>query len=52
MHLYLPWSPLYFLKRMGYKNVKGKLYKGMRHDVLHEKRKMHVYEDILSFIEN
>ncbi len=43
---------LYFLKRMGYKNVKGKLYKGMRHDVLHEKRKMHVYEDILSFIEN
>lgn len=41
-----------YLKKLGYSNVKCKLYKGMRHDVLHEKRKLHVYEDILNFIEN
>ncbi len=39
-----------FLKKLGYENVHCKLYKGMRHDVLHEKRKLHVYEDILAFI--
>ena len=39
------------LERIGYTDIRCKLYKGMRHDVLHEKRKMTVYEDILNFIE-
>lgn len=40
------------LKKIGYTDIRYKLYKGMRHDVLHEKRKMCVYEDILRFIES
>ena len=40
------------LKDIGYRNVKGKLYHGMRHDILHEKNKMRVYNDILDFIES
>ena len=39
------------LEKIGYTDIRCKLYKGMRHDVLHEKRKLIVYEDILSFIE-
>ncbi|MCR5727130.1 MAG: lysophospholipase [Lachnospiraceae bacterium] len=38
------------LKSSGYKNVGGKMYKGMRHEVLNEKDHMRVYRDILDFI--
>lgn len=38
------------LKKIGYTDVRGKLYNGMRHDILHERNKMRVYADILGFI--
>ena len=41
-----------FLKQIGYKNVRGKLYVGKRHEILNEDIKQQVYEDILHFIEN
>ncbi len=40
------------LKDIGYTDIHCKLYKGMRHDVLHERQKLLVYNDILSFIES
>lgn len=40
-----------FLRKNGYSDVRCKLYMGMRHDVLHEKRKLRVYQDILEFIQ-
>jgi len=39
-----------FLKELGYKNVTGKLYQGLRHEILNEKRKEEIYNDILEFI--
>ena len=39
------------LKKIGYTNVHCVLYKNMRHDILHEKNKMRVYQDILCFIQ-
>lgn len=41
---------IHFLKDVGYQNVKGALYKGMRHEILNEKHKMRVYKDIYDFI--
>ncbi len=38
------------LKKTGYTDVRGKLYKGMRHDILHERNKTRVYADILGFL--
>ena len=43
---------LHLLRKLGYKDVRCKLYKGMRHDILHEKEKVRVYRDILKFIES
>lgn len=40
-----------FLKEIGYQNVSGKLYQGMRHEILNEKDKKRVFEDILKWIE-
>lgn len=40
------------LKDIGYHDVKGKLFHGMRHDILHEKNKLRVFEDILDFIQS
>ena len=40
-----------YLKKAGYTNVRGKMYNGMRHDILHEKDKHRVYCDVLRFIE-
>lgn len=40
------------LKKQGYTNVKGKMYKGLRHEILNEREKDTVYEDMLSFIES
>ena len=39
-----------FLKDMGYKNIECKLYKNLRHEILNEKTKKEVYNDILNFI--
>lgn len=39
-----------FLKEIGYQNVSGKLYQGMRHEILNEKDKKIVFEDILKWI--
>ena len=38
------------IKKQGYKNVSGKMYKGMRHEILNEIDKERVYRDILDFI--
>ena len=40
------------MKNIGYTDVRCMLYKGMRHDILHEINKMRVYNDILRFIES
>ena len=39
-----------FLKDIGYKNIKSKLYKNLRHEILNEKEKSEVYNDVLNFI--
>lgn len=39
-----------FLETVGYENVTGKLYKGLRHEILNEAEAAAVYEDILTFI--
>lgn len=39
-----------FLKEIGYRNVKSKLYKNMKHEILNEKDNKKVYKDILNFI--
>ncbi len=39
-----------FLKNVGYQNVGGILYAGMRHEILNEIGKEKVYNDILQFI--
>ena len=40
-----------FLLKQGYSNVTGKLYKGLRHEILLEKEKEEVYKDVLAFLE-
>lgn len=40
-----------FLREAGYEKVSGKLYEGMRHEILQEDGKEEVYNDLLSFIE-
>lgn len=39
-----------FLKKIGYKNVTGKLYEGLRHEILNEKNNTEIYGDIINFI--
>ena len=39
-----------FLKSLGYKNIKSKLYKGMRHEILNERDKETIYQDVLEFL--
>ncbi|MBR1752037.1 MAG: alpha/beta fold hydrolase [Ruminococcus sp.] len=43
---------MWLLRLKGYKDVKGKLFKGMRHDILNEKKKERVWKEILKFIES
>ena len=38
------------MRKAGYRDVKGKLYRGMRHEILNEKGKEKVYSDIASYI--
>lgn len=40
-----------FLKEVGYQKVSGKLYQGMRHEILNEKDNKIVFEDIIKWIE-
>ncbi len=39
-----------FLKDIGYTNINGKLYKDLRHEILNEKNKQDIYDDIIKFI--
>ena len=39
-----------FLKKLGYTNVRGKLYKGLRHEILNENIKENIYDDIVKFM--
>ena len=39
-----------YLKNLGYRDVSGVLYPGLRHEILKEKNKDTVYRDILNFI--
>lgn len=43
---------IHFMKDLGYKNVLGAMYKGMRHEILNEKGRKRVYQDIYDFIKN
>lgn len=38
------------MRRAGYLDVKGKLYPGMRHEILNEKDKYQVYKDIVTYM--
>lgn len=40
-----------FLKNLGYTDVSGKLYAGLRHEILNEKNAAEIYKDILQFAE-
>ena len=42
---------LAFMKKIGYKNVSGKLYEGLRHEILLEREREAVYKDVLAFME-
>lgn len=39
-----------FLRDMGYKDVRGKLYPGMHHEILQETDRLCVYEDVAAFL--
>ena len=39
-----------FLKKQGYRDVEGKMYYNMRHEILNEPKHQSVYDDILAFI--
>lgn len=40
-----------FLIKAGYENIRLKIYKNMRHEIINEKEKAKVYKDILNFYE-
>ena len=40
-----------FLLKLGYNNVTGKLYEGLRHEILLEDSKEEVYKDVVEFLE-
>lgn len=40
-----------FLRNIGYLNAKGLIYKGLRHEILNEKNKKEIYNDIINFID-
>lgn len=41
-----------FIRKQGYKKISGKIYPGMRHEVINEIGKEKVYADILKFIQS
>lgn len=38
------------MRRAGYRDVKGKLYRGMRHEILNEKGKEKVWRDVVTYM--
>ena len=40
-----------FLRDLGYRNVRSILYPGMRHELLNEKDRRRVWQDLLDFLE-
>ena len=38
------------MRLIGYRNVRGKLYPGMRHEILNEKEKYRVYGDVWKWL--
>ena len=40
------------IRKQGYRNISGKIYSGMRHEILNERGKEKVYADILKFIQS
>lgn len=44
-------TSLNFLKEIGYKHIKSKIYKGMKHEILNENNKELVYDDVLRFLD-
>ena len=40
------------LRNVGYQNVSGKLYHGLRHEIHNEPERETVYADLLAFIES
>ncbi len=40
-----------FLRLLGYKNTKGRLYPGMRHEVLNEKNNQMVFQEVKKYIQ-
>ncbi|MCR5387811.1 MAG: lysophospholipase [Lachnospiraceae bacterium] len=45
-------SAVSLLKKQGYKDVEGKMYPGMRHEILNQPERKIVFDDMLSFIES
>ncbi|MBQ8295230.1 MAG: alpha/beta hydrolase [Clostridia bacterium] len=41
-----------FFSKLGYRNVGGKLYAGLRHEILNELARQTVYEDVKAFLED
>lgn len=39
------------MRHVGYRNTKGKLYPGMRHEILNEKDKLRVFKDVKKYME-
>ncbi len=39
-----------FLRSLGYRSVRSRLYEGMRHELLNEKNRKQVYQDLLRFL--
>ena len=46
------WEAMQCMKNAGFSNVRGKIYEGMRHEILNEPEHMKVYRDILYYMEN
>lgn len=44
------WESQKFLQEIGYQDVVGKLYEGLRHENLNEKNRLEIYDDIADFI--
>ncbi|WP_282924951.1 alpha/beta hydrolase [Peptoniphilus genitalis] len=44
-------SSIHLLREVGYKNIKSKLYKKMKHEIFREKEREEVFKDIVDFLE-
>lgn len=45
-------SAVNHMRKVGYQNVTGKLYPGLRHEIFNERNKKKVYDDILKIIQD